>query len=84
MQRHSRRCAISSPSAIGGSAISRPPRYSVTPDRFAGYRQALEEAGSRSIQALIGEGDFNFGRGMDAADTLMRAGRSADRALLRQ
>ena len=48
-------------------------RYSVTPDRFAGYRQGLAEAGIAFDDALIGEGDFNFGRGMDAAGKLMRA-----------
>jgi LacI family transcriptional regulator, repressor for deo operon, udp, cdd, tsx, nupC, and nupG len=47
-------------------------RYSVTPDRFAGYAQALAEAGLALDLTLIGEGDFNFGRGMDAADLLMR------------
>jgi LacI family transcriptional regulator, repressor for deo operon, udp, cdd, tsx, nupC, and nupG len=47
-------------------------RYSVTPDRFAGYRQALEEAQIPFDAALVGEGDFNFGRGMDATDLLMR------------
>lgn len=47
------------------------PRYSVTPDRFSGYRQGLAEAGIAFDEALIGEGDFNFGRGMDATGRLM-------------
>jgi LacI family repressor for deo operon, udp, cdd, tsx, nupC, and nupG len=47
--------------------------YSVTPDRLAGYRQALEEAGITFDESLVGEGNFNFERGMDATDRLMRA-----------
>jgi LacI family repressor for deo operon, udp, cdd, tsx, nupC, and nupG len=47
-------------------------RYSVTPDRLAGYRQALEEARIPFDERLVGEGDFNFGRAMDATDRLMR------------
>ena len=48
------------------------PVYSVTPDRLAGYRQALEDAGLLFDPCLLVEGNFNYQRGMDAADTLMR------------
>ena len=51
--------------------ISGLPRYSVTPDRIAGYRQALEAAGVRFDPALVVRGDFLTVQGEAAARQLM-------------
>jgi LacI family transcriptional regulator, repressor for deo operon, udp, cdd, tsx, nupC, and nupG len=46
-------------------------RYSVTPDRIAGYRAALKAAGVAYDPALVAAGDFNLAGGEAAAQRLM-------------
>jgi LacI family transcriptional regulator, repressor for deo operon, udp, cdd, tsx, nupC, and nupG len=46
-------------------------RYSVTPNRIAGYRSALKAAGIAFDPALVVSGDFLFSGGVAAAQTLM-------------
>ena len=47
-------------------------RYSVTPDRIAGYRLALEAAGISFDPTLVEPGDFSISGGEAAAQILMR------------
>lgn len=45
--------------------------YSLSADRLAGYRRAIEEAGLKSDASLVGKGDFTFASGVEATRRLL-------------
>ncbi|HEV2236487.1 MAG TPA: LacI family DNA-binding transcriptional regulator [Ktedonobacterales bacterium] len=62
--------------ALGHTRIAHikgPAQYQCSYDRFAGYRQALEEQGIEADPALITQGDFGTPSGRSAAMRLLRA-----------